>query len=156
MKTCGHLLVVCLAGLGLALVEGPARADDVSKDVYTVVVKSVKVQTKKGNETSWDVDDGKPDLCVVVRNLDDKDDDKSKYKTKTKDDSYEADFNEPTTVKVRPGQTLEFEILDKDLLIDDTIGRVEKKMTADVLGKGKLTCEKFGQVITLEIEVKRL
>jgi hydroxymethylpyrimidine/phosphomethylpyrimidine kinase len=57
---------------------------------------------------------------------------------------------------VRAGQRLEFHVIDKDLAVNDTIGKVEKEMTAEHLKSGKIRLEKFDQVVVLEIEVKKL
>lgn len=149
-----RLSIAALAALCLVLVDRqPAAAED--KDTaYTVVVKKVQVKETKADGSAWDIDNGRPDLAVTVRNTSDKD--QKDFTTKTRDDTFSAEFDEPTTIKVRPGQTLEFEVLDKDVAVSDTIGKVRKEMTAEVLGKGTLKLEKFNQVIVLEVTVKKL
>lgn len=137
-----------LTAAGLGLFAEAARADD-----YTIIVKKVEVKTTKADGAAWDINDGKPDLSVSVRNVDEKD--SKAYKTKTKDDVTSADVDETTTVKVRPGQTIEFEVLDVDAAVNDSAGKVSKELDAATLKSGKLKLEKFGQVIVLEIEFKK-
>src|SRR5262249_22772767 len=122
-------LIGCLVALGLILGGAVSRADDPGPD-YLVVVKRAEVLKTKADGKSWDVNDGKPDLAVIVRNLDVKD---SKYETKVREDTFAAEFNELTTLKVRKGQTVEFEVVDKDLAVDDSAGKVKRKMTAKML-----------------------
>ena len=121
---------------------------------YTVVVKKVEVKETKKDGSSWDVDNGKPDLAVSVRNESDKD--QKAFTTKTKNDTFSADFDEPTTLKIRAGQVLEIEVLDIDVAVNDIIGKVRREIPADVLSKGKWRIESFDQVISLEIEFKKL
>ena len=149
---CAWLTAAALAALCLAPAGGPAVADDDAG--YTVVVKKVEVKTTQKDGSAWDVDNGKPDLAVIVRNVSDKG--SKEFTTKTKDDTLTAEFDEPASIKVRPGQTLEFEVVDKDVAVNDTIGKVKKEMTADHLKSGKIRLEKFDQVVYLEIEVKKL
>src|SRR5688500_2264930 len=95
-----------VAGLGiLALGLGAitAEADDAAKDgLYTVVIKKVEVAKTQKNGSAWDVNDGKPDLRVIVRVVGEKD---ATFKTKEKTDTFSADFNEPTSIKFRMGQS---------------------------------------------------
>ena len=56
-----------LAILGL-LLSGPAAFGADDKANYTVVIKRAEVKTTKADGSSWDINDGKPDLCVSVRN----------------------------------------------------------------------------------------
>ena len=147
------LVLTALIAVCAVLVNGPtvAAADE---PTYTVVIKKVEVQATKKDGSSWDVDNGRPDLAVSIRNLDDTT--IKAFTTKTKDDALSHEFDEPTTIKVRAGQRLEFHVIDKDLAVNDTIGKVEKEMTAEHLKSGKIRLEKFDQVVFLEIEVKKL
>src|SRR4051794_34339224 len=147
------LVASCLLMTGTTTATAArAAADD--DEAYTVVIKKVSVKKTKADGSSWDINDGKPDLAVKVRNASDS---KAKaYTTKTKDDVFEAEFNEPTNIKFRKGQTLEFEVLDIDVAVNDLIGKTSKEMTEAMLKKGKLTFENFGQVIRLEVEVKKV
>ena len=148
-----RLAVVALTALCVALLGGRGGRAEEERD-YTVVVKKVEVEKTKADGKAWDIDEGKPDLAVTVRNVSRPED--KEFTTKTRDDTFSADLNEPTTIKVRPGQTLEFEVTDKDVALGDTVGKVSKEMTAQVLEKGVLRLEKFGQVIRLEVQVKKL
>ena len=146
------LYSVALAAFCLALFTGQsARAED---DAYTVIIKKVEVKTTKKDGSAWDVDNGKPDIAVTVRNYSDKD--SKSFTTKTVDDSYTAEFKDPTTIKIRPGQELEIEVLDKDVAVNDTIGKTRKEMTAELLKAGKIKFEKFDQVVYVEVEFKKL
>jgi hypothetical protein len=148
-RTLALMAVLCLA----LLASQRAVADD--KDTaYTVIIKKVEVQKTKPDGSSWDINDGRPDLCVIVRNVSQKD--SKEFETKTRDDTFSAEFNQPSTIKVRPGQTLEFEVVDKDVAVNDSIGKIRREMTADRLKEGKMRLEKFGRVIFLEVELKKL
>ena len=149
---CAWLTAAALAALCLAPAGGPAVADDDAG--YTVVVKKVEVKTTQKDGSAWDVDNGKPDIAVTVRNYSDKD--SKSFTTKTVDDSYTAEFKDPTTIKIRPGQELEIEVLDKDVAVNDTIGKTRKEMTAELLKAGKIKFEKFDQVVYVEVEFKKL
>jgi hypothetical protein len=149
MKT-GTLSLALLALLGLFLAPLSAFAAD---DDYTVVVKKLEVKTTKDDGADWDINKGKPDLAVSVRNMDEKD--SKAFRTKTKDDVFTADFDETSTVRVRPGQTVEIEVLDVDAALNDSVGKIKKELDATTLKSGKLKLEKFGQVILLEIEFKK-
>src|SRR4051812_9075419 len=113
-------LFAALAALCLSLTGQVARAAD-EKAPYTIVIKSAKVKTTKADGSAWDINNGKPDLAVIVRNVDEKD--TKPFQTKTKDDTFEATFDETASVKVRPGQTLEFEVIDVDVAVNDTAGK---------------------------------
>jgi hypothetical protein len=121
---------------------------------YAVVLKKVEVKTTNTNGNSWDVNDGKPDLMVMVRNLSDKE--SKTFKSKEKTDTFSTDFNEPTTIKLKAGQDVEFHVVDVDVAANDDIGKFKLEVTEKALKEGKLRMENFGQVIYLEIEFKKL
>ena len=148
-----RLVTTALAALCLVL-GGGQRIAAADEDAYTVIIKKVEVKTTKADGSAWDVDNGKPDLAVKVRNYSEKG--SKTFTTKTKDDTFSAEFDEPTTVKFRKGQTLEFEVVDVDVAVNDSIGKLSKDMGDDLIKKGKLAFENFGQVIRLEIEVKKV
>lgn len=135
----------------LAATQFGATAGD---DAYTIVLKKVEVKKTQKNGESWDINDGKPDLRVIIRNTSDKD--AKEFESKEKTDVYSAEFNEPTTVKFRPGQTVEFHVVDVDVAVNDTIGKTAVEMKGDKLKTGVLRLENFDQVVHLEIEVKKL
>ena len=128
------------------------KVDDKSA-IYTVVIKSVSVQTTNADGGAWDVMDGKPDLAVIVRNLTDKDSDS--YATKTKDDVFQAEYNEPTPIKAKAGDTLEFQVVDKDVAVNDEIGKTHLKLEGKHV-KDDLRFEKFGRVLQFAISIKKL
>ena len=123
-------------------------------DVYSITIKRAEVKETKADGSDWDINKGKPDLAVIVKNIDDKD--SKSYTTKTKDDVFSATWDEATTVRVRAGQTIEFEVVDVDVAVNDSAGKIKKELTAETLKAGKLKLEKFGQVIYLEVEFKKL
>jgi hypothetical protein len=152
-------LLSCLAVFALALgafytfTASQAAAGDDNAE-YTLIIKKCEVKTTNKNGEAWDVNDGKPDLMVIVRNLSDKD--SSPFKTKEKTDTFLGDFNEPTNMKCRAGHTLEFEVADVDVAVNDRIGKLSKALDAKILKDGKLRMENFEQVIYLEVEFKKL
>jgi hypothetical protein len=148
--TISALALLALFGLFLT---GPATTVAADEDSYTVVVKKVEVKTTKEDGTDWDINMGKPDLSVSVKNIDEKD--SKAFKTKTKDDTFSATIEETTTVKVRAGQTVEFDVLDVDAALNDSAGKIKKELDAATLKSGKLKLENFGRVISLEIEFKK-
>jgi hypothetical protein len=121
---------------------------------YTVIIKKVEVKTTNANGNSWDVNDGKPDLAVIVRNTSDKE--SKTFQTKEKTDTFSAEFNEPTAIKFRQGHILEFQVVDRDVAVNDEIGKFKLEMTEKELKEGKQRREGFGQVIYLELELKKL
>ena len=146
------IVVLTVAGVifgGQALSHAAVGATE-----YTVVIKKVEVKKTNKNGDPWDVNDGKPDLCVVIRNTTDKE--QKAFESKVKDDVYAADFNEVTTLKVKEGQVLEFRVLDKDVAAHDEIGKTNREITGKILKEGTLRMENFDQVIFLEIELKKL
>lgn len=149
MKT-GTFILAVLALFGLLAMAPGAFAAEAE---YTVVIKKAEVKTTKADGSDWDINKGKPDLAVSAQNVDQKD--SKAYRTKSKDDVFAADFDETTTVRVRPGQTIEFDVLDVDAALNDSAGKIRKELDAATLKSGKLKLEKFGQVIMLEIEFKK-
>jgi hypothetical protein len=118
------------------------------------VVKKAEVRRTTKDGSSWDINEGKPDLAVIVRNLAEKD--SSPFQTEEKADTFTAEFNVPANIKVDAGQDFEFEVIDRDAAVNDTIGKIQKKMTPDLLKEGTLKLENFEQVVVLELELKRL
>lgn len=134
------------------MLMGSLRAEDSAS--YVIVVKSVSVKktTKEGN--AWDINNGAPDLMVIVKNASEAD--SKEFKTKEKQDTFSAAFNEVTTVRMRPDQEVTIEVVDVDVASNDTIGKITRKLTASELKEGKLELKNFGQVIRLELEMKSL
>jgi hypothetical protein len=147
------LAVGSLVALALTLGSQPALADE--GDLWSVVIKKVEVKMTDEKGDAWDINGGKPDLVVMVRNLSEKD--SKPFRTEEKADTFVAEFNVPTTIRVRADQVLEFEVIDQDAAFHDLIGKHQHKMTADDLKAGNLKLEKdFGQVICLELELEKL
>lgn len=143
----GLLAVVCLLGLGRE-----ARSQD-EKGVYTITIHKLEVEKTNSKGASWDLNNGRPDLAVTVRNYSEKD--SKSFTTKTKDDTFVAEFNEPTTVKFRIGQTIEFHVVDKDVTGDDTIGKLQQPFNKKIFRVGKHEF-KFGRVKSLLVSVNKL
>jgi hypothetical protein len=143
--------VVALAGLILGSQAFSAGGEDVE---YTIIIKKVDVKPTKSDGAAWDVMDGKPDLFVRVQNLDVKD--AKSFDTKTHDDVNSASFDQPSDVKFRVGQKIQFQVNDKDVAANDEIGTYNLTTTAKGVESGKLRMENFGQVIVLEVEFKKL
>jgi hypothetical protein len=138
----GAILVASRASLG----QGDAS--------YTVTIKKVEVKKTQKNGDAWDVNNGAPDLRVIIRNATSS---KEKaFESKEKKDVFAADFDEPTTVKFRAGDKLEIEVVDVDVAVNDLIGKTTLDMKEDKLREGKMRLEDFDQVIHLEIDVKKL
>ena len=146
------ITLTALAAVCLVLGGNTVVAEDAKDAQYTIVVHRVQVKTTKADGATWDINNGKPDLAVIVRNVDEKD--VTGGRTKTKEEVFEATFDETLTTKVRAGQTLEIEVVDVDVAVNDTIGKIRKEITPEVLAKKKLKFENFEQVISLEIELK--
>ena len=142
------LALGCLAAFLLAV--GGSAISGQEGASYTLVIKSVQVQTTNADNKSWDINDGKPDLMVIVRNQEDKD--QKAFQTEEKTDTFSADFNAPTTIKARAGQNLEIEVVDRDVAVNDTSGKTTLKVESD----GTKRFEKFGRVILLVVELKKL
>lgn len=148
--------LVALLALGLVFAGQTMAAEKENDDTatYVVVIKSVSVEKTKKDGSSWDINNGAPDLSVIVRNASETD--SKKFETKEKEDTFSAEYNTPTTVKVRADQTLEIHVVDNDVASDDTIGKTEVKVTSEILKDGKVELKDFGQVIRLELEMKSL
>lgn len=121
---------------------------------YTVIIKNVEVMTTNKDGNAWDVNDGKPDLCVIIRNTSVAN--SEAFTSKERTDTFQAEFNEPTTVKVSAGQTLDIQVVDKDVAVNDEIGRTSMKVTEDRFKNNPQKLESFGRVKTLTIEFKKL
>lgn len=144
-------LVLGMSGL---LVGGQAFSFEGEGTDYTLVVKKVDVKKTKADNSTWDIMDGAPDLFVRVSNNSEKG--AKAFDTKVHDDKYTVVFDETTNVRFRSGQTISLEVIDKDVAANDDVGKINVEMTDKVIKMGKLRFENFGQVITLEIEVKKL
>ena len=138
-----------LAALGLTVGVPSVRADD----EYTFHIKGCKVKEAKANGDSWDPAGGKPDLVVQLRNISRPD--SKKYQTKEAADVFENTFNVETAFRFKPGEEIEIQVLDKDVAGDDVIGKFTQKMTEAMCKSGVWKLENFGQVIYLELHIKK-
>jgi hypothetical protein len=127
------------------------------KDEYTVVIKKVEVKKTQKNGESWDVNDGAPDLRVFARNTTNKDE--KAFETKEKKDTFVAEFNEAANIRVKKGQSIELEVVDADVAVNDQVGKTIVELTDENIQKGiekGLRIESFGQVVYLDIQLKKL
>ena len=145
-----RLAIGFLAVLGLTVGAPAVRADD----EYVVHLKGCKVKETKANGDSWDPMNGKPDLAVQLRNLSRPE--SKKYESPEAKDTFEHVYNIDTGFRLKAGDELEIQVLDKDIGTDDVCGKITKKITADMLKSGVLKLENFGQVIYLEMHLKKL
>jgi hypothetical protein len=70
-------------------------------------------------------------------------------------DTFEAAFNETAAIKCQPGHTLEFEVVDRDVAVNDSIGKITKEHKDGGLKEGVNRLENFGRVVFLEVELKK-
>lgn len=143
-----------LGVLGVIAFASSVPGQEKGNAEYTVVIKSVEVMTTNKDGNAWDINDGKPDLCVILRNTSLAN--SEEFKSKERADTYQAQFNEPTTVKIRAGQTLEIQVVDSDVAANDEIGKASLKVTDAHLKGNQQSLESFGRVKNLTIEFKKL
>ena len=140
--------------LAVALLATTTITAKAAEGEHVVVIKSVSVKKVNKEGEAWDINNGAPDLMVVVRNSSERD--SKEFKTEEKEDTYAANFNAVTTVKLRADQELTIEVIDVDAVNNDLIGKMTRKFTAEELKEGKVELKNFGQVIRLELEIKSL
>jgi hypothetical protein len=146
------VVTVCFGGLMAGPpTPAPAAAGDAE---YTVVIHKCVVKDRKADGAHWDVNEGKPDLRVKIRNGTVKD--SKEFSTKEATDIFSHDFNETTTIRFKTGHKLEIQVVDVDVAADDLIGAINVNTDKVTPKGGRITLENFGQVVTLEIEVKKL
>ena len=134
--------------------QAPGLLAGGDKDEYTVVINKVEVKKTQKNGESWDVNDGAPDLRVFVRNTTNKDE--KAFESKEKKDTFIAEFNEAANIRAKKGQSIEIEVVDADVAVNDQVGKTVVEVNDEHIRKGKLRLENFGQVIYLDIELKKL
>jgi hypothetical protein len=143
--------VASLLALGLALAMKAQADDKANEGAMRVVLRHVKVAETKADGSSWDVNGGKPDIIVTMKNLTDTA--QKAVVTDEKTDTFEAAY-ESGMVLVAEGQRLQIQVDDKDVAGNDLIGKTEFDVTADMLKKGKLTIS-FAQVKELTMEFRK-
>jgi hypothetical protein len=142
-------------GLGLAAdLAGTAAAEEKEKNAKAatcrVILGTVKVKETNKDGNAWDINNGKPDLFVRIRNLTNKG--VKDFDTNEKEDTFEADFN-VATILAQEGDEIQFEVLDKDVAANDTIGKMRVRLTAEVLKKGTHNFT-FDQVRSMTVEFR--
>jgi len=126
----------------------PGIAEEKEKESATLKIISVKVRPTKPGGGAWDVGNGAPDLKISLQRQ--ARPAGEKFVTKVAPDTLEAKFN-VRTIKVKVGDTIDVQVLDEDQALHDTIGKVEKKITAAMLRKGEDEWS-FGEVLSLKVE----
>ena len=159
------LLTAGMAGIGITAdapqgtAEQTVKGDVLLKEGDEYVIKEmsghevrvhVNSETKKDG-ASWDVNEGKADPVITVKNESDTTQ-KAVY-TEEKTDTHEASYNS-ATVLISTGQKLSILVEDKDAAVNDTIGNTSFEVTAEQLKKGTMTLT-FGQVKELTIEFQK-
>ncbi|MFO0968913.1 MAG: C2 domain-containing protein [Gemmataceae bacterium] len=152
MKTARLVSCAVVAAVAALLLGSQVFSADDKDDQYTVIIKKVEVKKTKADGSSWDPMNGAPDLYVTVRNNTDKSG--KTYSTKVKDDTFVAEFNEPTTVRFKKGEQLHFEVMDKDPVGSDEVGAIN--VNTGKISEGGIRLENFGQVVVLEVSFKKL
>ena len=99
------------------------------------------------NDLAWDIGGGKPNLFVRVNNGN------RKVTSPKKQDSYLANLNYKTGIKVGVGDQLEVSVWDKDALSDDKVGSGTVLITGAALRDGAIAVS-FGRVKALVLVFK--
>ncbi len=120
---------------------------DAPRATYQIIIVSLTVANKKADGKGWDAFPfAAPDLVVKLKNRNRGSD----AETEKKSDTFTATYNSAGPL-VSASDTLDIEVLDKDLKYDDEIGKTSRQVTAKELAAGKLTLT-FGQVVSLELK----
>ncbi len=156
MRALKFAAVVSLLAFGVALTlqgSGTSAAGEKKGDKKTIVLHLMKLKVAETNAKgeSWDINGGKPDPYVTIKNLSDKSG--KEFKTKVTDDVFEVDYMGLATVRAVEGDNLQIEVWDKDLVGSDLIGRTKLPITRELIDKGK-TALKFDQVLSLTVEFR--
>jgi hypothetical protein len=146
---------VALLAFGLGLVAdlaatAVAQEEKAKAATCRVILGTVKVKETNKDGNAWDINNGKPDLFVRIRNLTQKG--IKDFDSNEKEDTYEADFN-VATILAQEGDEVQFEVLDKDVAANDTVGKVTIKLTPEVMKKGTHNLT-FDQVRSMTIEFR--
>jgi hypothetical protein len=127
-----------------------AGADDERKTVR-LFLKKVRVSETNKDGNPWDVNNGRPDLVVRIKNL--SDNTVKEWSSQEKSDTFEATFDVATVV-VEKGQKIQIEVVDKDVAANDLIGRTSFELTKDMINKKGATEISFELVKALTLEFR--
>ena len=138
----------CVAFALLAPLPGAATARGAGEESAALRIASVKVRTTKPGGAAWDAGGGAPDLRVSVEK-------KArpageKFTTRVIRDTFEAKYH-VTTFKVKDGDEVEITVTDEDAAGDDRVGRLKKRVTAEMFREGEAEWS-FGEVLSLRVE----
>ena len=145
--------VVSLVAFGAALALQGSEAAAGGKDKKTVRVHLMKLKVSETNAKgeAWDINNGKPDPLVTIKNLNDSS--AKEFKTKTTNDVFDVDYGGLATVRAVEGDTLQISVFDSDVLKNDVIGTTKLTVTRDMITAGKHEL-KFEQVKSLTLEFR--
>jgi hypothetical protein len=148
--------VAALVAFGAALVlEGGALSSAGEKGAgkaARLVLGKVRVSDTTKDGKAWDINNGKPDLVVRIKNLSDKT--TKDWVSEEKADTFDAEYN-VAAILVAPGQELQIEVVDKDLAIEDLIGRKNLKVTEAMFSKDGMDIGPFDQVKMLTLSFRK-
>jgi hypothetical protein len=146
------VLTLIAAGAAFAL-HSPAVSEAGGKDVKPMVIhlKSVRVSETNKDGQAWDINNGKPDLVVKIKN--DSDSNVKEFTSSEKTDVFEATWD-VATIPFLKNQKVTITVWDKDVASDDLIGRKQIEITEDMIAKGRAELS-FDQVKSLIIEFKK-
>jgi hypothetical protein len=126
-----------------------ATAQEKAK-AYNLVLTVVKVKATNADGKAWDPNDGRPDIVVRIKNLSDTS--IKEFVSEERQDTFEARYDRATML-VTAGQRIQIEVVDKDAVGDDTVGRTTLELPKDLLSKGGADIG-FGQVESLKLEFR--
>ena len=143
-------LVAALVPLG-GIPSGAAQAGKEDKKSARVTLKAVRVKETNKEGDAWDVNNGKPDLVVRMKNL--TDNAAKDFTSAEKQDTFAATFDAPALLVVED-QTIQIEVVDEDVADDDLIGRKKLVVSGELLRKGTADLS-FDQVTSLTLEFRK-
>jgi hypothetical protein len=144
MATVASLLVFCVAALCTPMGAGEKKAS------MKLMLAYVEVKETNTDGKAWDINNGKPDLFVRIKNLSDSS--IKEWTSKTMDDTFKATFNVPV-FNVVEGQELEIEVLDSDVTVNDSAGKTKYTLTKERMKEGHVILT-FSQVTGLRLDFK--
>jgi seryl-tRNA synthetase len=153
---CFALLSCSLALTGLLAASLSATADDNKNDqnakqAIRVHLKDVRVKATNKNNEAWDVNNGRPDIMIRVKNLTDQS--VPKYESGTRDDVLIATFDN-AAINAMEGHTIQIDVIDSDVASNDTIGTATFVLSSEACKKGSADLS-FDQVESLKLELEK-
>ncbi len=137
----------CVAFALVAPLPGAATARGAGEESAALRVASVEVRTTKPGGAAWDAGGGAPDLRVSIEKR--ARPAGEKFTTKVVRDTFEAKYH-VTTIRVEDGDEVEITVTDEDAAGDDQVGRLKKRVTAEMFREGEAEWS-FGEVLSLRL-----